>query len=64
VAADWTPYILRFKILGAWIWRLDAWILDARGWRDWRQVAAGSEEGIGRNSHTLELELEKMNSEI
>ncbi len=31
-------------------------MLDAGIGGDWRQVAARWEEGIGRNSHTLELE--------
>ena len=28
-AADWIPLILRFEILEAWIWRLEAWMLAA-----------------------------------
>ena len=38
VAADWIPLILRFEILGPWIWRLEAWMLDAgRIGMDWRR---------------------------
>ena len=32
-AADWIPLILRFQILGAWVWRPGC--LDAGCWKDW-----------------------------
>ena len=42
VPPDWIPYILRFQILEAWIWRLEAWMVDAgRIGRDWRYLADG-----------------------
>ena len=60
VATDWIALILRFQILQAWIWRAGAWMLGC--WKDWNgleevtEVTAFRGEGIGRNSHTLELQ--------
>ena len=60
VATDWIPLILRFQILEAWIWRPGAWMPGC--WQDWNgleevtEVTAFWGEGIGRNSHTLELQ--------
>ena len=62
VPLDWIPYILRFQILEAWIWRRGC--LDAGCWKDWNgleevtEVTEGLEweEGIGRMSHTLKLQ--------
>ncbi len=57
---DWIPYILRFQILEAWIWRRGAWMSGC--WKDWNgleevtEVTALWGEGIGRNSHTLKLQ--------
>ena len=59
-APDWIPYILRFQILEAWIWRPGAWMPGC--WKDWNGFAEVTEvtafwgEGIGRNSRTLELQ--------
>jgi len=59
-ASDWIPLILRFQILEAWIWRPGAWMSGC--WKDWNgleevtEVTAFWGEGIGRNSHTLELQ--------
>ena len=58
VPPDWIP--LRFQILEAGIWRPGAWMPGC--WQDWRgleevtEATARWEEGIGRNSHTLELQ--------
>ena len=60
VPPDWIPLILRFQILEAWIWRPGAWMSGC--WKDWNgleevtEVTAFWGEGIGRNSHTLELQ--------
>ena len=49
-----------FQILEAWIWRPAAWMPGC--WQDWNgleevtEVTAFWGEGIGRNSHTLELQ--------
>ena len=63
VPPDWIPYILRFQILEAWICRPGAWMLAGLEWiggRDGRDGGSGMdarrEEGIGRTSHTLELQ--------
>ena len=54
VAPDWIPLMLRFQILEAWIWKPDACMLA--GLEEVTEVTAGWEEGIGRSSHTLELQ--------
>ena len=60
VAAEWIPLISKFKMLEAWIWRPGAWMSGC--WKDWNGLGEVTEvtalwgEGIGRNSHTLELQ--------
>ena len=60
VPPDWIPYILRFQILEAWIWRPGAWMPGC--WQDWNRLEEVTEVtafwggGIGRNSHTLKLQ--------
>ena len=59
---DWIFLILRFQILEAWIRRPGAWMPGC--WQDWNGLEEVTEvteeleweEGIGRNSHTLELQ--------
>ena len=49
-----------FQILEAWVWSPCAWMPGC--WQDWNgleevtEVTAFWGEGIGRNSHTLELQ--------
>ena len=49
-AAGWLPYISRFHILEAWIWRPGAWMLDAgrigMDWRRWRRWRHSGERGL------------------
>ena len=58
VAADWISFRNLYSVMAGWRpLKLDSWRPGyQQDWRGLEGVAARWQEGIGRNSHTLELE--------